>query len=153
VHFIGVWDTVSSIGIERGWNLPGTVKLDHTCYFRHALALYECRVKFLPKYTCGGVMLDESKFLPKKRQPPQKIPHIKEVWFPGTHADMSVLPSFLWISFEAVWAGLKLDHSNVAWKWDESGSMRESLMLPWQILEYLPMKQLSYQSADGVTWW
>ncbi|KAF8513639.1 hypothetical protein BU17DRAFT_53116, partial [Hysterangium stoloniferum] len=130
VHFIGVWDTVSFIEIERGWNLPGTVKLDHTCYFRHALALYERRVKFLPEYTCGGVMPDESKLfdpttpiphtqsenpsLPKKRQPPQKILHIKEVWFPGTHSDIgggSVVdgnldlrhPSFLWISFEAVW--------------------------------------------------
>ncbi|KAF8496034.1 hypothetical protein BU17DRAFT_72491 [Hysterangium stoloniferum] len=98
---------------------------------------------------CSGVMLDEkssenllqcpphsdptapiphtpseSPSLPKKRQPPQKN---------STHQG-SVVPwnpfrytSFLWISFEAVWAGLKLDHSNVAWKWDES--------------------------ADGVTWW
>ncbi|KAF8523477.1 hypothetical protein BU17DRAFT_63768 [Hysterangium stoloniferum] len=68
----------------------------------------------------------------------RKIPRIKEVWFPGTHSDIAGgsvvngnldhrLPSFLWISFEAVWAGLKLDRSNVAWKWDES--------------------------ADGVTWW
>ncbi|KAF8517289.1 hypothetical protein BU17DRAFT_76469 [Hysterangium stoloniferum] len=60
VHFIGVWDTVSSIGIVRGPNLPGTVNLDHTCYFRHALALDERRVKFLPEYACGA-MVDESK--------------------------------------------------------------------------------------------
>ncbi|KAF8511353.1 hypothetical protein BU17DRAFT_54685, partial [Hysterangium stoloniferum] len=85
VHFIGVWDTVSSIRIVRGRNLPGTVKLDHICYFRHALALDECRVKFLPKYACGGVMGDES-----KPQRSQKILHIKEVWFPGTHSDISV---------------------------------------------------------------
>ncbi|KAF8517064.1 hypothetical protein BU17DRAFT_50241, partial [Hysterangium stoloniferum] len=154
VHFIGVWDTVSSIGIVRGPNLPGTVKLDHTCYFRHALALDERRVKFLPEYACGGVMVDESNENPtllKKTQRSPKIPHIKEVWFPGTHSDIH--PSFLWMSFEAVWAGLKLDRSNVAWNWDELGSMRESLTLPWQVLEYLPMKQLSYQSADSVTWW
>ncbi|KAF8517077.1 hypothetical protein BU17DRAFT_92250 [Hysterangium stoloniferum] len=189
VHFIGVWDTVSSIGIVRGRNLPGTVKLDHVCYFRHALALDERRVKFLPEYACGGVIVDEKSSegqpqrpphsdptaptpdtlsenhtLPKKRQQRQKIPHIKEVWFPGTHSDIgggNIVngnldrrhPSFLWMSFEAVWAGLKLDRSNVAWNWDELGSMRESLTLPWQILEYLPMKQLSYQSADSVTWW
>jgi hypothetical protein len=42
----------------RGPNLPGTVTLDHTCYFRHALALDERRVKFLPEYACGGVMTD-----------------------------------------------------------------------------------------------
>ncbi|KAF8511348.1 hypothetical protein BU17DRAFT_77522 [Hysterangium stoloniferum] len=147
-------DTVSSIGIVRGRNLPGTVKLDHTCYFGHALALDGRRVKFLPEYACGGVM----------RQQPQKLPHIKEVWFPGTHSDIGGgnvvngnldrrYPSFLWMTFEAVWAGLKLDRSNVAWNWDELDSMRESLTLPWQILEYLPMKQLSYQSADSITWW
>ncbi|KAF8517062.1 hypothetical protein BU17DRAFT_67176 [Hysterangium stoloniferum] len=106
----------------------------------------------------------ESPTLPKKRQQPQKIPHSKEVWFPGTHSDIgggNVVngnldrrhPSFLWMSFEAVWVGLKLDRSNVAWNWDELGLMRESLKLPWQILEYLPMKRLSYQSADSVTWW
>jgi hypothetical protein len=81
VHFIGAWcihyvvcavfhvnktmlprDTVSSIGIVRGPNLPGMVKLDHTCCFCHALALDERRVKFLPAYACGGVMIDgESK--------------------------------------------------------------------------------------------
>ncbi|KAF8505281.1 hypothetical protein BU17DRAFT_57961 [Hysterangium stoloniferum] len=149
VHFIGVWDTVSSIGIVRGRNLPGTVKLDHVCYFRHALALDERRVKFLPEYA-------ENHALPKNTQRSQKIPHIKEVWFPGTHSDMSLdrrHPSFLWMSFEAVWAGLELDRSNVTWNWDELGLMRESLTLSWQILEYLLMKQLSYQSADSVTWW
>ena len=27
---------------------------DDICYFRHALALDERRVKFLPEYVCGG---------------------------------------------------------------------------------------------------
>ncbi|KAF8508774.1 hypothetical protein BU17DRAFT_56534 [Hysterangium stoloniferum] len=163
VHFIGVWDTVSSIGIVRGPNLPGTVKLDHTCYFRHALALDERRVKFLPEYACGGVMADENPILPKPGQQPQQTPHIKEVWFPGTHSDIgggNVVndeldrrhPSFLWMSFEAVWAGLRLDRSNVAWNWDELGVINESLTFPWQLLECLPMKRLSYRSANGVTW-
>ncbi|KAF8526621.1 hypothetical protein BU17DRAFT_62110 [Hysterangium stoloniferum] len=100
---------------------------------------------------CSGVMLDETT-RPLQSLTPQvkalacrkrdshhrKIPRIKEVWFPGTHSDIAGgsvvngnldrrLPSFLWISFEAVWAGLKLDRSNVAWRWDES--------------------------ANGVTWW
>jgi len=34
---------------------PGTVKgMKHVCYFRHALALDERRVKFLPEYAYGG---------------------------------------------------------------------------------------------------
>ena len=49
-------DTVSSIGIARGKSmLPGTVDgMTHVCYFRHALALDERRVKFLPEYAYGG---------------------------------------------------------------------------------------------------
>ena len=49
-------DTVSSIGITRGkYMLPKTVDgMTHVCYFRHALALDEKRVKFLPEYAYGG---------------------------------------------------------------------------------------------------
>ena len=75
VHFVGAWcvietnntmekpngpwcirDTVSSIGITRGKSmLPETVNgMAHVCYFRHALALDERRVKFLPEYAYGG---------------------------------------------------------------------------------------------------
>lgn len=43
-------DTVSSIGIIRGKNLPLTGTVQHVCFFRHALALDERRVKFLPEY-------------------------------------------------------------------------------------------------------
>ena len=49
-------DTVSSIGIARGQKmLPGTIDgMKHVCFFRHALALDERRVKFLPEYAYGG---------------------------------------------------------------------------------------------------
>ncbi|PPQ69955.1 hypothetical protein CVT26_013291 [Gymnopilus dilepis] len=59
VHFVGAWDTVSSIGITRGKKLlPHTVDgMKHVCYFRHALALDERRVKFLPEYAYGGSTL------------------------------------------------------------------------------------------------
>jgi hypothetical protein len=56
------------------------------------------------------------------------------------------------MSFEAVWAGLKLKRSDVSWKWDELGSISESLTLAWKFLEYLPIKQLSYKSAGDITW-
>ena len=39
--------------------LPGTVEgMTHVCYFRHALALDERRVKFLPEYAYGGSTTD-----------------------------------------------------------------------------------------------
>ena len=61
-------------------------------------------------------------------------------------------PSFLWMSHEAVRAGLKLNRTTVDWKWDELGLLRESLTLAWKPLEYLPIKRLSYASAEGITW-
>jgi hypothetical protein len=59
--------------------------MDHVCYFRHALALDERRVKFIPEYACGG------QSAPAEKQAPFKhgmIPRQKEVWFAGTHSDM-----------------------------------------------------------------
>ncbi|PVF91111.1 hypothetical protein CPB86DRAFT_777732 [Serendipita vermifera] len=82
VHFIGVWDTVSSIGIVRGRNLPLTENVHTACFVRHALALDECRVKFLPEYF-RSESSDEAE-IERKR----KLPKFKEVWFPGTHSDM-----------------------------------------------------------------
>ena len=61
--------------------------------------------------------------------------------------------SFLWMSHEAVWAGLRLNRPTVEWKWDELGSLRESLTLAWKPLEYFPLKRLSYESAAGFTRW
>ena len=51
-------DTVSSIGFSRGPPLPHTTgSPKHICVFRHALALDERRVKFLPEYVNGGSSL------------------------------------------------------------------------------------------------
>ncbi|KIJ11754.1 hypothetical protein PAXINDRAFT_31815, partial [Paxillus involutus ATCC 200175] len=51
VHFVGVWDTVSSVGlVKEDASLSSSSSADHACHFRHALALDERRVKFLPEY-------------------------------------------------------------------------------------------------------
>ncbi|PPQ94486.1 hypothetical protein CVT25_013769 [Psilocybe cyanescens] len=115
VHFVGSWDTVSSVGILRGECLPETTTgMTHVCCFRHALALDELRVKFLPEYANGG-----SGPLPKEDLPAHSSkepfgvkmesfadtkPHgkqnksanvrnkkggdVKEVWFAGSHSDI-----------------------------------------------------------------
>ncbi|KAJ7476099.1 hypothetical protein FB451DRAFT_267004 [Mycena latifolia] len=54
VHFVGAWDTVSSVGLFVGQPLPLTTSADHICIFRHALALDECRVRFMPEYINRG---------------------------------------------------------------------------------------------------
>ncbi|KDQ18896.1 hypothetical protein BOTBODRAFT_153774 [Botryobasidium botryosum FD-172 SS1] len=48
VHFVGVWDTVSSVGLLYPRNLPFTTSNKSIVYFRHALSLDERRAKFRP---------------------------------------------------------------------------------------------------------
>ena len=62
-------------------------------------------------------------------------------------------PAFLWMSYEAISAGLKLNPTNVEWKWDELGQVHESLTFVWKLFEYLPFKRLSYKDAESHTWW
>ena len=88
--------------------LPGTVDgMNHVCYFRHALALDERRVKFLPEYAYGGTSLPPTKENDNasgnvedglvtqdtavdhsSKELRRTLPHTKEVWFAGTHSDM-----------------------------------------------------------------
>ncbi|KAJ7853065.1 hypothetical protein B0H14DRAFT_2165809, partial [Mycena olivaceomarginata] len=81
IHFAGLWDTVSSKGVVSGKLLPLTSSAHHICIFRHALALDERRVKFLPEYVAGGGSAQQS-------NSQSASPDVKEVWFPGTHSDM-----------------------------------------------------------------
>jgi uncharacterized protein (DUF2235 family) len=77
-------DTVSSIGFFRGRSLPETTTgMHHVCVFRHALALDELRVKFLPEYVNGGLGPDVN-----EENDGSKHSDVKEVWFAGSHSDM-----------------------------------------------------------------
>lgn len=62
----------------------------HVCYFRHALALDERRVKFLPEFAWGGTTLPPPGVdVPEGARHGDRVhPQILEVWFPGTHSDM-----------------------------------------------------------------
>ncbi|RDX42628.1 hypothetical protein OH76DRAFT_1410973 [Lentinus brumalis] len=48
IEFVGVWETVSSVGVIMGRTLPFVTGNTTIKTFRHALALDEHRVKFLP---------------------------------------------------------------------------------------------------------
>ncbi|EDR08351.1 uncharacterized protein LACBIDRAFT_294115 [Laccaria bicolor S238N-H82] len=175
VHFVGVWDTVSSVGIVRGKSLPLTNSAEHICFFRHALALDERRVKFLPEYVNGGSATTGNTTVVQNGRP-----RIKEVWFPGTHSDMWLRISFtscsnantgtvsgggnrdnldldlggtpfLWMSFEAVSSGLRLQSPRVEWPWDKLHEVQESLTYTWWICEWFPIKRLSYEGPDSTT--
>jgi hypothetical protein len=103
---------VSSVGFLRQMPLPLTDTADHVCFFRHALALDERRVKFIPEYllksessdsrapkTASGDPKGQSKTEVKPKdntltegEPSPSSPDsgvkVKEVWFAGTHSDM-----------------------------------------------------------------
>ena len=119
-QLILVRDTVSSVGLIRGdVFLSTSSSAAHACHFRHALALDELRVKFMPEYfnemnerTKDG----RSKYIvPSLDAKPtatpaserrestvsdsdtgtsggkkNKTPEIKEVWFAGSHSDVWV---------------------------------------------------------------
>ncbi|TFK24528.1 hypothetical protein FA15DRAFT_741070 [Coprinopsis marcescibilis] len=149
VHFIGacnVRDTVSSIGIARGKHvLPGTTKgMQHVCYFRHALALDERRVKFLPEYAWGGSPVDRRKKdeSAKQENPSRQLetkdtepPHIVEAWFPGTHSDIG--------GGNRQNKGMDRNFTRELLP-KEHVEIKESLTGVWHLFELLPFKRQTY---------
>lgn len=164
IHFIGVWDTVSSVGVKKTKNFPSTDTCDHVCYFRHALALDERRVKFLPEYVHGGMSnrSDWHKYQ-APAPPPTDESRIKEVWFAGSHSDVGGacwknkshpndfrnIP-LLWMREEAREAGLLLSPREVPFRHkDESfleSGVTDSSNLAWWLLEMLPIERLCFNS-------
>ncbi|KAF9219900.1 hypothetical protein BS17DRAFT_788626 [Gyrodon lividus] len=147
-HFVGAWDTVSSVGFLRGKTFPSTTtSKEHMCFFRHALALDERRVKFLPEYIYGG----QADQLADGR--------VKEVWFYGSHSDVgggntpnadlrSGNISLLWMRKEAEMAGLELEQPEITWLMkDLNNTNVESLTGPWWLAEVLPLKRLKYHAS------
>ncbi|KAG1750351.1 uncharacterized protein EDB91DRAFT_1217017 [Suillus paluster] len=169
IHFIGVWDTVSSVGVRKAKNLPSTDTCDHVCYFRQALALDERRVKFLPEYVYGS-MSDRSNWVEDKpssfskdedklSSSPKGQDHIKEVWFAGSHSDVHPLDfedmPLLWMREEALDAGLLLNPPKVAFKYEdfEEPKITDSLTFLWGLLEALPIRRLRYNNSKEDTIW
>ncbi|TFK31276.1 hypothetical protein BDQ12DRAFT_619143 [Crucibulum laeve] len=158
VYFVGVWDTVSSVGLFRNKQFPLTDTSEHICYFRHALALDERRVKFLPEYARGGSSYAESAGLDSAGLRPRP-PRVKEVWFSGSHSDINTelsngAVSAVWMGNEAITAGLDLKPSKVLWDWK---SLREdmptkSLGSVWWLAEFLPMNFLAYTGIRKTYW-
>jgi len=108
-HFLGLWDTVSSVGwlIDPPWPLVN--KLPDICFIRHAMAIDEHRAFFREN------PVDETV------QPGRDL---KQVWFAGVHSDIggsyteitSGLSkiSLQWMLSEAETAGLLLNRETLA---------------------------------------
>jgi uncharacterized protein (DUF2235 family) len=97
VEFVGVWDTVSSVGIIPR-QLPFTSSNFMIKTFRQALSLDERRCKFLPNtwntptareaalgfQPRGKIVEDEEEYC--FEPPGEETTDVLEVWFTGTHA-------------------------------------------------------------------
>jgi uncharacterized protein (DUF2235 family) len=139
VHFMGVFDTVSSLG--WAWDpksFPNTRKMPEVKILRHAMALDERRAKF----RTNRIELTEN------------ADH-RQVWFAGVHSDvgggygdnnrLSRIP-LRWMLAEAQKAGMLVDANKLqkldletTWKDDEQADQHESLTAAWHALEYVPL--------------
>ena len=83
VHFLGLFDTVNSVGV---FDVPFTTQtyfpevLGTARHIRHAVAIDERRSKFR-----AALLQQDVKNVPKDKAPEEDI---KEVYFPGNHGDV-----------------------------------------------------------------
>ncbi|WP_132391306.1 DUF2235 domain-containing protein [Novosphingobium sp. PhB165] len=149
VHFLGVWDTVNSVGwIGSPLTIPYTRANPDVAIVRHAKALDERRGFFRVNWFAADPRRD-----------------IREVWFPGTHCDVgggwpeaesgiSKYP-LEWMAQEAEKAGLLLDPDRLAQVLGKDGGLYapESPnakvhygMHPWfwALAEFVPKKHWNF---------
>jgi uncharacterized protein (DUF2235 family) len=95
IDFVGVWDTVASVGVIAGRSLPFVDVNTTIRVFRQALSLDEHRAKFRPNQYHRDVP-DKSSKLPVPKDGTQTGPgadeiyqtDVSEVWFAGCHSDV-----------------------------------------------------------------
>lgn len=155
VRFLGLWDTVSSVGwIANPLSLPDTQKLPNVHTIRHAVAIDERRAFFRTNLVAADSKRD-----------------ICEVWFPGVHCDIgggypeaeSGLSkiSLDWMICESKRAGMLFDEDRVQRVLGRDGqgyatpdpraAIHESLTWRWWPAEFLFKKH--WDKATGKTNW
>lgn len=158
-HFVGVWDTVNSVGwVENPLKLPFTANNSDIEIGRHAIAIDERRAFFRtnlwkrPKDTAAA-------YGPKD---------VKQVWFPGVHCDIgggyaeaeSGLSKIAldWMLQEAKAAGLLVNDKKERDVLGVSGTggfvlpnaqadAHESLKGFWKVAEFLWKKHYNWQKG------
>jgi len=157
--FVGVWDTVSSIGwVENPLKLPYVTNNPDIQIGRHAISIDERRAFFRNHLW--------------RRPDDQSLPYgpkdIKQVWFPGVHSDVgggypepeSGLSKIAleWMLVEAMAAGLLIDASKreeILGKTasgkhappDPNGVMHESLTGAWNLAEFVWKKHYNRKTG------
>jgi uncharacterized protein (DUF2235 family) len=157
LHFVGVWDTVSSVGwVWDPVKLPYTAQNPDMANGRHAISIDERRCYF--RNNLWGAAL-----------PGQNL---KQVWFAGVHSDIggsyaeaeSGLSKITleWMICEALPAGLLIDRQEAERVLgripppppvppDPNAELHNSLTFWWWILEFLPHSY--YDSVSKIAKW
>jgi len=162
-HFIGLWDTVSSVGwFAHPTHLPYTANNPDVAIARHAIAIDERRAFFPPNL-----------WRPDLKKTPSGPANLKQVWFPGSHCDVgggypegpqsaqSKYP-LEWMLGEARAAGLLLNQGRVDEVLGRSPNssyhkpcvdfpLHESLIGWWRIAEFVPKPHYDY-ATDRTDW-
>lgn len=158
VHFLGLWDTVSTIGwIYNPKHFPYTSNNPNVSIVRHAVSLDERRC-FYRSNLWDRRDRDQAANAPKS--PEQDV---FQAWFPGVHSDVgggygddrSAIwkISFDWMVREAAKAGVRFDNNRVREVLDLTPptgpdwyktDIHTSLHGAWWLLEFLPKKYWDY---------
>ena len=160
IWFVGVWDTVSSVGwIENPLKLPYSADNPDIEIGRHAIAIDERRAFFRTNLWRRGSNPDE----------PHGPKNDLQVWFPGVHCDVgggypeaeSGLSKLAleWMLGEAQQHDLKVDGrrvlevlgrtptQNVTYvKPDANATLHESLTGAWKLAEYVPKRHYNWKT-------
>jgi uncharacterized protein (DUF2235 family) len=149
LHFLGVWDTVSSVGwIYDPLHLPFTVRNPDVRICRHAVSIDERRCAFR-----------------QNLWEPQSGQDSKQVWFAGTHSDVGGGCStggsglsdltLCWMLREARAAGLLFCDSCAAFTLapNASGTLHSTLTLPWLLLELVPRRYVDVKFRPPRSSW
>lgn len=155
--FVGVWDTVSSVGwYENPLRLPFTADNPDIEIGRHAIAIDERRAFFRTNL-----------WMPKGLPPHSGPRDLKQVWFPGVHCDVgggypeseSGLSkiALAWMLKEAIAAGLLVDSSQMdlilgkgglCAPPDPNAMLHESLTGLWWLAELLWKRHYNWKTQQ-----
>lgn len=157
-HFIGLWDTVSSVGwVAHPTHLPYTANNPDVEIARHAIAIDERRA-FFP----ANLWRPHS-------DPPSGPRNLIQVWFPGGHGDVGggypegpesaqSKYALTWILREAEAAGMLLDGGRAndvlglspGSKYEPASvafEPHETLVGLWRLAEFVPKRHYDYSTG------
>ena len=155
LHFVGVWDTVNSVGwVSNPLRLPYTANNPDIAVGRHALAIDERRAFFR-----------QNMWLPAEPPAPSGPRDMKQVWFPGSHGDVGggyplsesglSNEALKWMLKEAGANGLRVDQAklNAIVGAPTKTVVHDQTKGWWIIAEFVPKWHWEKQKIDGEQKW